>query len=511
MSKNISKLFNRKLLAGVIVFLLLAAISVITYFVINSNKMEARVNIVQGSVMYKKFDQAEWQNLTEDKVFTSGDYLRTAPGGMGIVTLSDGSEIRLSADSVVKLTTLKPDTVVIELEYGTIYNRVTKNDKRTFTVIVENDELTALGTAFTVHKNRETKLVASKVIESKINFKYEGKDSVVEQGNYCEHEQGKELVVRQLQENDRKTEFLLWNREKDLQAKHNPGILGDIDGPVVTISEPQDNATVETSEVTVKGTTDADAKVYVNGAEVANNSGAFEKVVSLNKLTQTFEIKAIDPAGNTTVKTLTIKRNIALTLTGTPVSNGIKLNWAYDGITEHGFKVIRGNAENPVYPGNDFKYLSDANSREFIWEVRDGKTYHFRVCVYNVGSNSCVLYSNNVVVKAPNPPVVTGISLIGYALDGGKVKLNWTVNGLGIEHGFKVVWDCQETSSSVPSYPKGNGQEDWGFNYLNESSARSHIASDGFQAGSYYWFRVCQYDGNGHCLTYSNAIKVKIK
>jgi hypothetical protein len=65
-----------------------------------------------------------------------------------------------------------------------------------------------------------------------------------------------------------------------------------------------------------------------------------------------------------------------------------------DMTSEMGFKIVKSTAPNPVYPGNDYHYLSDQNVRSDNWTDLSAGTYHFRVCEYLGGS--CGIYSNDL-------------------------------------------------------------------------------------------------------------------
>ena len=76
----------------------------------------------------------------------------------------------------------------------------------------------------------------------------------------------------------------------------------DTTPPVLNISEPKAFTEIHTEFVTVKGTTEKDAKVKVNGADVTvnPNTGAFEYTVTLiNPGLNSIAVEATDIAGNT--------------------------------------------------------------------------------------------------------------------------------------------------------------------------------------------------------------------
>ncbi|MDF1497723.1 MAG: SH3 domain-containing protein [Patescibacteria group bacterium] len=88
-------------------------------------------------------------------------------------------------------------------------------------------------------------------------------------------------------------------------------------------------------------------------------------------------------------------------LTVSPLSGGkADISWTLSDMdSPKGFKVVIDESANPVYPGNDYHYLTDPNIRTDIWTGLDsGATYHFRVCEYLGGY--CGTYSNDVAITA---------------------------------------------------------------------------------------------------------------
>jgi len=99
--------------------------------------------------------------------------------------------------------------------------------------------------------------------------------------------------------------------------------------------------------------------------------------------------------------TLTVQQAtpVSIILSASQIADGISLTWTVNGSSSKGFKVVMSENPNPVYPGNDYQYLSDPSARSTVWKVTDGKTYHFRVCEYLGGS--CGAYSNDIAIQAP--------------------------------------------------------------------------------------------------------------
>jgi hypothetical protein len=214
------------------------------------------------------------------------------------------------------------------------------------------------------------------------------------------------------------------------------------------------------------------------------------------------------PAANpiekkTETKTETSAGTGTITLTGNPQGEGIALSWQVSGDLNiaSGFKIVKATRENPVYPGDPYQYLSSSGTRSYTWSLKDGQTWHFRVCQYINGV--CGVYSNDVSVKAPaggesTSTQVRSITLSAQKAESNKVSLSWTVDG-NSPLGFKVVW----SKNAGPVYPNRDGDQ---YHYYSESGKSSDEVG-GLDGGSTYYFRVCEYLG-GKCGLYSNEVSV---
>lgn len=175
------------------------------------------------------------------------------------------------------------------------------------------------------------------------------------------------------------------------------------------------------------------------------------------------------------------------------VAGGIEITWESSVDSPKGYKVIKNLTGNPSYPGdNDLKYLNDPNARSVVWDIKDGKTWHFRVCQYLGGS--CGEYSNDVVITADGNTGTGSVSSISLGAEKSKLyaKLTWSAVGTAA-NGFKVVWSVNPD----PTYPPRDGD--------SVSVTTSYDRTLGpLEEGKTYYFRVCEYLGSGACGTYSN-------
>jgi hypothetical protein len=205
---------------------------------------------------------------------------------------------------------------------------------------------------------------------------------------------------------------------------------------------------------------------------------------------------ALKVAGETTYQA-DKKLTVNTSLSGTAV----KLNWESNFYSSKGYKVVISNNPNPVYPGNDYHYLSNPETRSDSWtNLQAGKTYHFRVCEYLDGS--CGAYSNDVAVTVKDYAVIdnsNGLITLNAWYDEslGKVRLEWAVKDLYSAKGYKVVI----SNNPNPVYP-GND-----YHYLSDPNVRADKWA-GLASGTYH-FRVCEYLG-GACGAYSNNYEITV-
>lgn len=189
-----------------------------------------------------------------------------------------------------------------------------------------------------------------------------------------------------------------------------------------------------------------------------------------------------------------------ISLSGKTTSSGVSLSWSVNNLGSFdGFKVVKSTEANPVYPGSDYQYLSNKDSRSYSWAISSGSKYHFRVCQYAGGK--CVLYSNDIYLDTPEKSDGDGeyASSVSLSLseEGGKKYLKWSISGGSAPKGYKVV----KAKDKNPKYP-----EDGYYQYISDEDTKK-VKLEGFDSGDNYHFRVCIYKG-GSCGTYSNDVEV---
>ncbi len=172
----------------------------------------------------------------------------------------------------------------------------------------------------------------------------------------------------------------------------------------------------------------------------------------------------------------------SISLSAEAKSDGIHLSWTVSGITpENGFKVVKGDSVNPVFPGNEYAYLSDSASKSYIWSVTDGNVYHFRVCEYS-GSGECSIYSNDLEVTAHELTTSDiGLSMSVKAEATG-VGIWWT-DASSIA-GFKYYKVVRSETNSDLRYPDDN------YIAVKSNGQESHRDYSSVKSKSYY-YRIC--------------------
>lgn len=472
------------------------------------SKLGVDAALVEGTVEYRLDYDDPWEKVQEGMSFGEGAQLRTLADSRAVLNIDDGSAVRLNSNSSVILTQLTAKHIIVENTGGDVYARVVKSDKRAFQVRSGSATYESLGTAYRTFNTDKKEGV--EVYHSKVNIlglKADGK-VLVDQGkryymvNTASTDlEGKvsELSLEELSAD----EFIKWNSEQDKKDfEKELGVLSDLSPPKLEVASPANGLVTDAASIEVKGTTEAGAKVLVNGNEVTNNSGQFSTTINLNEGANAIKVEAVDKSGNKTTKELSVTRSTApptssssFKLYGAKASNGVSFTWSISGISvTKGFKLLLSKSGTPIYgaKGTDSVYIKSSSARSYTWELTSGKTYNFRICVYN--GSGCSSYSNTITVAspyiAPTPP--TGSLTLSPA---GGSNVSWSISGGTAYYGYKLVW----STSTGPTYPGSSA------NFYDKTATSGSITSE---PGTYY-VRVCMYY-EGTCKNYSNEITVTI-
>jgi len=280
---------------------------------------------------------------------------------------------------------------------------------------------------------------------------------------------------------------------------------------------PDDGYILASSDTNLSNYVDNDpptGKTYYRVCSIASPNRYCSAVITLN-----LSGEAVT-AENPTTDTGTITPAV-IALSAVEKGGYVLLTWAVNGKAPYGFKICKSSVnEEPTYPiikGDAYQYLSDPYIREMKdYTVKADQTYYYRVCQYD-GKGTCVTYSNSADVavkndgaKASNDLTTNGsiTSLVPATLElkgtmgDSYVKLEWTING-DAPQGFKIA---KSQTHENPTYPVMEGDD---YKYLTDPAVRVYKDYDA-KAGKTYYYRVCQYDGAGICVSYSNGISVEV-
>jgi hypothetical protein len=487
--------------------------------------LAANLATADGTLSLKRDGDDRWSQALMGDVLEQGDSLKSGSNSRGVLELDNGDAIRLNADSEIKLVSLDPQEVVIEQVQGESYCRVAKSNSSTFTVKGQGVEAQALGTAYSFSNDLVNKNVGVYVYESKVKLTFNGEvKEVLELGKAVVNTGEKKVDVAEMSEEEYKATFIEWNKEQDKKLgtpsnEKNP--------PVVTITSPENGTKTQDAQVSLQGKVTDDnklRKIIVNGTIYMTKDdggkgfdpadGTFNITVDLQPGDNVFTIVAYDWYWNaSTEATVSITRDTPVDPTpqptqafyissiSSPAAGKISLKWVLTNLdAPNGFKVVKADHVNPVYPGDDFQYLDNSGTRSYTWTGVSGGTYHVRVCIYN-GNGACLRYTGDKTVTVQDGgsgeyPTAINISVSNPVDDGGTyhVEVSWSPVGNEAPNGYKVCW----SESANPTY----GVTGTTCQY-QDSSARS-LSVDGLESGKTYHFRVGAFkiEGDG-CQLYS--------
>lgn len=530
-NKNYYKLPFYKSKKFYIVFLLIAAILIFIFWSITKQPAEqteeidlgiadeqteanllAQVTQITGS-LFLLDDQQNQTALSAHENLQQGDVIKTAEDSKAIITLPDNSIIRLDADSQIKLSQFGLADIIIEHQQGQTFHRVNEDSAAIYRVTSEQTEMTALGTGFNV-QTKSNKLYLT-VTESNVKVKIYETNALESLVTMRTIEQGYEATINPKLEGADAIDsgeadvsdllddpWLVWNKEKDHQQDFNLGVFEK--SIPIEITEPQQTE-FETDEDTIiiKGATDPEAEIFIDGQETDNNDGQFEIEIELENGLNEIEITVLK-GQNKNKKILLItstkQADGELQLTASSDDNTVKLNWQLsEAEAPSGFRTLMSGTNDPTYPDSTYHKIS-ANTFTDSWSDLDSGDYYFRVCVYE--NMECVLYSSTEKITINNREEETtisddaSISLSGQISEQ-QAKLTWSADNVQNAENFQVLIN----TSANPSYPSSSSHV---LNINDRSDTWKNLDS-----GTYH-FRVCAFAQN-QCLLYSNDLTLEIK
>ncbi|MCU0667044.1 MAG: FecR family protein [Patescibacteria group bacterium] len=340
--------------------------------------LSANVTVIDGKASFSKNGE-NWQELKADQVINQGDWIETTDSSRVVLLLDDGSAIRLNENTKIVLKSTNPNNIVITNEIGEVYTRVVTNTERKFTVISNNNEYTALGTAYKTVNTDKVKGV--QVYHSSVK----SGDKTVTEGKQWLIIEGADKDIQDISLDELKNDtFIKWNAEQDKASnefKDKLGYLVNLDKPV---EQPKPAPAPEP------------------GASI-NLSGSVSKEKGIQLSWSTINIGTVD---------------------------GYKI-------------VKSTKNSTPIFGKDGSLYIKGSNTKSYLWGVTDGGKYYIRVCGYVASSASCNVYSNTITVTAPKVNKIDSSDERSGSLNlksvGGST-VEWTLNGKS-PGGYKLVWN----------------------------------------------------------------------
>ncbi len=226
------------IILGLIVVLIF---QIVDYFHAKSVKAlenKASVSIVNGRAEMKVWGVDQWNTALDAGILNEGDALRTLPGSRVVLTLLNGSVIRLNSETEIELTALKTkdaqDELGLTLKRGDVWIKRSEKDsvRARFTVATTHFEVNSLGTIFNVTQDTRESV---RVLDGKVQVIVKVPDtgtSVMRTADTVQVALGQEVSLGTQEINDlqnRKpiellallsdefhdTEWYKWNRSED--------------------------------------------------------------------------------------------------------------------------------------------------------------------------------------------------------------------------------------------------------------------------------------------------------
>jgi ferric-dicitrate binding protein FerR (iron transport regulator) len=308
-------------------------------------KLGIAVTVVEGTVEYMK-GESDWQDLVATTSLGEGDSVRTGNESRLVLTLDDGSAIRLDANTTIRLTSLTANQIDVEHLDGIAYSRVVPSTTRTYTVSIDGTTYQAIGTAFATIKSSTQNGVwvfeNSVRVNGSVDTVAEGKQFFQTADNVKLEGLVSDIDIDSLANDP----FINWNLtldEKDLTFKEKLGVLPLIKKRAAEKEKENENE---------------------NKAGDNRRSGMSGNIMTLS------------------------------------VSDTSLLKWNYLGEATNGFKVVYSKESPLPVLGADsslhFKNNTQTSARLSTSKMK-GK-YFVRVCAYTK-ENTCIDYSNVVIIN----------------------------------------------------------------------------------------------------------------
>lgn len=478
---------------------------------ITPTAMKITVDYIKGEL--KKQTESEWTILNENDQFDVGVNVKTSDNSRSILKISDGTLMRLDQNTEIKVIKANKTDIEVEQLSGQVYHRINSQSSAIYKVKNNRVEITALGTAFNLKIDGQ-KLILN-LIEGRAKIKIFAADNPENLINMRTIDEGETAIIDLTKEpnkiiDSQKQEifdllgdpWFIWNKDQDILNNFYLGVLGtELKLEITSPNNIETEIEVTENPVKISGITAPKAKIYINGKEIINNNGQFEKEIELTAGKNTIEVSAqLDNKKNKKIILIDYKstqNGSIIILDGKVVDGSVKLYWTLKNTDGgDGIRVVKSTTEKPTYPQNDFHKIAPSITSD-TWENLTPNTYHFRVCVLK--NQTCIIYSNDLILTIDKPSTElssqAAITLSGKEQNK-EIILTWEISNITEFQGFKVIIG----TNANPTYPENSSHD-------LTPSARSDTWK-ALKAGTYH-FRVCAYL-NDKCVLYSNNISLTI-
>lgn len=317
----------------------------------------------------------DWLEVSAETSLREGDYVRTNNDSRAVITLDDGSAIRLDGDTTIILKSLKSNDIKIEQVNGALYSRIVPSD-RNFEVISDDISYQALGTAFLTIRGDSINGV--QVFQSSVKTN-DMSDTVSEGKQYFKKnpDASRAGVITDINLDELTgNPFIHWNIVKDGEDKDFKDKLGILERVKERIEDQSINQRQTEEEV--------DKKIE-NRSEEENKDK--DKTKDDSGKRRTFRNKKVERGA----MTLSLDDN--------------KLAWNYTGEAAFGYKLVYSKSNStPTLDSDESMYFESSKFSPFalskLSKLGKGK-YYVRICAYtaNTEPEACVDYSNIVILN----------------------------------------------------------------------------------------------------------------
>jgi hypothetical protein len=149
--------------------------------------LKAEINSISNDVQIV-INQKDYIKASEQTFLHPGDKIKTGENSLAVIDLSDGSKIRLGANTEIMVQNLDRKNIIMELLKGRIYNNVIAGGQ--YQVKSLQGLLTALGTKFDVATNDILQTITVTVIENKVKCEITDQDDVILSSRLDTNERG---------------------------------------------------------------------------------------------------------------------------------------------------------------------------------------------------------------------------------------------------------------------------------------------------------------------------------